>query len=284
MAFHNKWRLLDTDYQSPFLNMALEEALLRTCESGNFVPTIRFWANGAAVVIGRFQDVSIEVDRKLCHREKISIVRRFTGGGTVYHDDGNLNFTILSKKHDLGLEAVQLRNISVIKEALSRLGIEGTVSPPNSLMVNGKKISGSASAVTRGFILWHASLLISTDLEKLQRVLSSGKDITHTIHVRSRYQPTTSLQHLLGKFIQVTEVKHHLLESVDDMLGAQTQRGSVSMREKITAQWLHDHKYSTDLWNYDGQEIHNLLMDSHDYCRVSSFNTLDRLNLADHKL
>jgi lipoate-protein ligase A len=126
--------------------------------------------------------------------------------------------------------------------------------------------------------------LISTNIEKLQRVLRPRKDITHTIHVRSRYQPTTSLQHLLGKVIQATEVKHHLLESVNDVLGVQTRRGSVSTHEKMTAQWLHDHKYSTDLWNYDGQEIHNISTDSHDYCRVSSFNTLDRLNLADHKL
>ena len=284
MAFPNKWRLLDTNYQSPFLNMALEEALLRTCKSGDFVPTIRFWTNCAAAVIGRFQDVSIEVDTKLCHREKISIVRRFTGGGTVYHDEGNLNLTILNEKYDMGLEAVQLQYISVVKEALSRLSIESTICPPNSLMVSGRKISGSASAVSRGFILWHASLLISTDLEKLQRVLSPGKDTTHTIHVRSKYQPTTSLQRRLGKFIQMTEVKRHLLESVVDVLGVQTRIGSVSMHEKSTAQWLHDHKYSTDLWNYDGKEIHGLVMDSHDYCRVSSFNTLDRLNLADHKL
>ena len=261
MASSSKWRLLDTNYQSPFLNVALEEAMFRVCEEGYFIPTVRMWTNDAAVVVGRFQDVSLEVDASLCQREKILIVRRFTGGGTVYHDKGNLNITILNRRQDMEHDAVQARNISMIRNALSKLGVNSSINPPNSLMVDGKKISGSASAMNRNFILWHASLLVSTDLKTLHHVLSSGKDTHNTIHVRSRQQPTVTLQQFLGEPVQLTKVKHCLLESIDDVFGVETLKGSISRREEIAAHLLSDRKYSRDSWTYDGQEAHDVLDD-----------------------
>src|SRR3990172_9373973 len=119
-----KWRMLCNSYPSPSQNLALEEALLECCELGNFTPTCRIWFNSPSVVMGRFQDVSLEVNTQLCSRKGVQIVRRFTGGGTVYHDEGNLNLTILSKRNHVDLEKIQLRNISVVRMTLSKLGVK----------------------------------------------------------------------------------------------------------------------------------------------------------------
>ncbi|MGA2784875.1 MAG: lipoate--protein ligase family protein, partial [Candidatus Bathyarchaeia archaeon] len=212
-----KWRILCNSYPSPPQNLALEEALLECCELDKFAPTCRIWFNSPSVVMGRFQDISLEVNTQLCSKKRVQIARRFTGGGTVYHDEGNLNLTILRKRDHADLETVQIQNISVVKRTLSKLGIDSVVDPPNSLLADGKKISGSASALNRKFILWHASLLVSTDLDTLHQVLSPSQDYIRTIHVRSRWRPTTSVQQLLGKVIQISEVRRKFVESIHDV-------------------------------------------------------------------
>jgi lipoate-protein ligase A len=254
----DEWRLLDISYQSPYRNLALEEALLRSSKSENFMRTVRIWANSATTVVGRFQDVSMEVDLQLCSRNGVQIVRRFTGGGTVYHDEGNLNITILNKRECTGLETVQRINMSIIRRTLSKLGVESIIDPPNSLLVDGEKVAGSAAAVNREFILWHASLLISTDLEMLEQILSPSKKHVPTIHVRSNWHPTTSLQKFLHKPLQVSDVRTRFLESMQDMLGAELTSSSLSSQEKGVLQKLYDYKYSKNYWNFDGQDVPSL--------------------------
>ncbi|HMK83549.1 MAG TPA: lipoate--protein ligase family protein [Candidatus Bathyarchaeia archaeon] len=254
MAFE-KWRLLCNSYPSPSQNLALEEALLECCELDKFTPTCRIWFNSPSVVMGRFQNVSLEVNTQLCLKKRVQILRRFTGGGTLYHDEGNLNLTILRKRDQADLETVQAQNMSVIKRTLSKFGIESVLDPPNSLLTNGKKISGSASALNRNFILWHASVLVSTDLDTLQQVLSPSQNYNRTIHVRSRWCPTTSIQQLLRRLIQLSEVRRIFVESIHDLFDAEPTIGSLSAYEETAGRILHEGKYSKNSWNLDGQNI-----------------------------
>ena len=253
-----KWRMLCNSYPSPSQNLALEEALLECCELDKFTPTCRIWFNSPSVVMGRFQDVSLEVNTQWCLKRRVPILRRFTGGGTVYHDEGNLNLTILRKRDHADLETVQIQNISVVRRALSKLGIESVVDPPHSLLADGKKISGSASALNRKFILWHASLLVSTDLDTLQQVLSPSQDCIRTIHVRSKWRPTTSVKQLLGRLVQISQVRRIFVESIRDVFDAEPTIASLSTREETVGQMLHACKYSKNSWNLDGQNISKL--------------------------
>ncbi|MEM3571714.1 MAG: hypothetical protein QW589_07300 [Candidatus Bathyarchaeia archaeon] len=91
-------RLLEIEYSDPYMNLALEEAIFRKLFNGESQATLRFWRNFSAVVIGRFQCISLEVNEEACKRYGIQIVRRITGGGAVYHDEGNLNYSIFLHK------------------------------------------------------------------------------------------------------------------------------------------------------------------------------------------
>ena len=247
-------RLLEIDYELPYRNLALEEALLKSCNLESFAPTLRIWFNNSSVILGRFQNVAIEVNREVCAGEDVKIVRRFTGGGTVYHDKGNMNVTILSERPGVGFEATLTRNMSILRSTLSKLGIESIVEPPNTLLVKGDKISGSAAAMNRDFILWHASLMISTDQTMLRQVLSSHETFASTSHIRSVRRPTTNLEQQLKRIVPIHEVKSKLLESIQEELGATFAPNCLSPSEELALQELHEHKYSKNSWNLEGHD------------------------------
>lgn len=247
-----EWRLLDVSYDSVYRNLALEEALISCYELDGENPKIRLWSNPPSIVVGRFQDVRLEADVSLCAKNGIKIARRFTGGGTVYHDQGNLNFTLISREPVVNLQDVQQRNISILKDTIRRLGIESTITPPNSISVDGRKISGASAAVRHKCILWHASLLVSTDLEIIRQVLSPSRENFPSTRVRSRWQPVTNLQTLLSRTVEMSEVKGQIINTIENMFDIRLRRSQVSSNEESLTDHLHHLKYSTAEWNNEG--------------------------------
>lgn len=249
---HNEWRLLDINYDSVFRNLALEEALITCQQPASETPKIRIWFNPPAIVAGRFQDIQLEADATLCMRKGIAIARRFTGGGTVYHDQGNLNVTIVTWEPIIDLQTIQHRNIAIVKETLLRMGAESTITNSNSISVEGKKISGASLAVKRNLVLWHASLLVSTDLHTVTQVLSPSRKRFTTNRVRSRWQPVTNLQTALSRPVQTSEVKEQILNTVQDMFDTRLRPSQLSPSEENMTTRLHELKYATAEWNNEG--------------------------------
>ena len=208
----NIWRLLDLSLASVTENLALEEALARSAANPGFVPTLRLWIDPPAVVVGRFQNVESEVDVELCKKEHVKIARRFTGGGAVFHDEGNLNMTLVMRRPE-GLRLTEFleKNSSVIMNLMGGMGLKGTFVPPNSIHVGNRKIAGAAAALGRDFALWHASILVSTDLARLSRILSPSTKSAAGRFTHSRWQPVTTLTTAVGKPITVEVVKGRLI-------------------------------------------------------------------------
>jgi lipoate-protein ligase A len=229
--------------------LALEEALIECNEFDELNPTVRLWINRPAVVLGRFQDVTLEVDLNLCTRNKIEIGRRFTGGGAIYQDDGTLNLTILTKETNMDIVELQRKNFSAIRRTLSELGVSSTVDRLNSMFVRNKKISGAAMAVRRDCILWHASILISSDLTIIHDVLAPSRKSALTRRVRSRWEPVTSLQTLLGSKIEMTDMKNRLLESIEYVFHVRVKNGTLTSKEENDLERLLASKYSRPEWN-----------------------------------
>lgn len=246
------WRLLELSYPSVFQNLALEEALARACISPALVPVVRLWRNPRAVVVGRFQDVDMEVDVELCRRNSIDIARRFTGGGAVFHDLGNLNLTFVIRR-PAGTTLSRLHGVysSVILDMLTRLGVKGVFVPPNSIHVNGRKISGAAAALGKDFILWHASILVSTDTVMLRRVLAPSKQIMKTSTIRSKWHPVTALTEELSGPVDIEQVQRTLLLSCESVLNAKFERCGLFDEEKQDSRLLYNKKYSSQEWNLD---------------------------------
>ena len=243
------WRKLRLSYSSAFKNLAVEEAMARAFSTGTQTkPSIRIWINPKAVVVGRFQEVANEVDLIQCELNQCQVARRFTGGGTVFHDDGTLNFSIVTGRADGSTLDFLESNTRVTLDSLAALGITGTMNPPNSILAEGHKVCGAASAVGRNFTLWHCSILVNTNLQLLELILAPSKTTTSR-YVRSRWQPVTTLSKLLSKPLSIDEVAQAIEQSVERHFGIELEEGGISVEEGRLTEALFREKYMSDLWN-----------------------------------
>jgi lipoate-protein ligase A len=250
----DRWRLLEQSYGSVFQNLAIEEALARSALSPTFRPTIRLWVNPQSVILGRFQKASIEVDTSLCQQSGIQIARRFTGGGAVYQDEGNLNLTLVIQQGERHTQPRLIETASaIVLDALLSFGLKGNFLAPNSIMLGERKISGGAAAYGYGFTLWHGSLLVSTNIDTLESVLAPSRQKHTTHYVRSRWHPVTTLEAAVGRKVSVEEVQSKLTESAQEILGAKLEADGLRADEKKWFTSLYTRKYSLPNWNNNGE-------------------------------
>ena len=162
----NGFPLLISDSNDPSLNLALEEYLL-----GKGINCIYLWCNEPTIVIGRNQNPYRECNLPKLEEDHVHLERRRSGGGAVYHDLGNLNFTIISHKT---ADAVE-RNFAFVAEVLGHFGIDARVSGRNDLEVDGLKISGSAFFEDGEVFCHHGTLLVDVDMTRLSEYLIPSK-------------------------------------------------------------------------------------------------------------
>jgi lipoate-protein ligase A len=242
--------------------MAIDEAIL-TARTRNLAPnTIRFYRwNPSAVSIGKFQNIENEVQLDKCKKYGVDVVRRITGGGTVYHDtEGEITYSVVANKKDLKAEninAVYAKFYGGIAEALKILGInadfnEGNAKTCPNLTVNSKKISGSAQSHKKGVVLQHGTLLVDVDLEEMFTFLRVpwAKTCMEVINVAKN--KITSTKKELGKTVSVEEVNNALSEGFKKALNIQLLEGELTPYENEIASKLYKEKYTTDEWNFKG--------------------------------
>ena len=248
------WRLLHQSTESVFQNLAIEEAIAR-CYRRVPIPksTIRLWVNPQSVILGRFQEAASEVDTKFSEENGIPLARRFTGGGAVYHDAGNLNFTVVSGRHGLDLANLHQSSLSILVNALVTLGMEDLHVSSNSIFFRERKIAGAAAALGNDFALWHSSILVSTDTVTLEHVLAPSKSACETRFIRSRWHPVMTLQDAVGKRVSINQVETLLIKSLQESLNAKLVEDRLSSEEAAMFQYLYAEKYSTVKWNHGGQ-------------------------------
>lgn len=170
----------------PWLNLAVEDWIFRGGIGGGICggPVLFLWRNTPTVVIGRFQNPWLECNLPLMDREGVALARRQSGGGAVYHDEGNCNFTFISSAQEYDRD----RNFRIVLAALHSLGIPAERTQRNDILVEGRKVSGNAFKHTRERCFHHGTLLVAADLDRLERYLHSAVRATRargTASVRS---------------------------------------------------------------------------------------------------
>jgi len=249
----DSWRLLDLEYTDAPSNLALEEALARQVGEGKSPPTLRLWRNRNAAVIGENQSVNAELHLDACKALDVEVVRRFTGGGAVYHDLGNLNYSICARK--LSSSSLELQH-SVFRQALDCavaclgiLGLESSRVPINTIVVQGRKISGGAGAIRWGAVFYHGSILVSTDLGMVWKILRREQSPVSREPAQSIRLPVTSLKTELGRAIPIDQVKGALKDAFRGTFETELVLGPATENELHMIPALVKEKYGTEEWN-----------------------------------
>lgn len=165
-----KVRIITTDILNPWINLALEEYYLVSQPRDH--ATLFLWQNKDTVVIGRNQNPWTECNLTKMEEDGIRLARRISGGGAVFHDIGNLNFSFIVNRDTYDVS----RQCGVIIDALDRLGIKAEKSGRNDMTVDGRKFSGNAFCFRGQNALHHGTILIGADMEKMSRYLTVSQD------------------------------------------------------------------------------------------------------------
>ena len=247
------WRFLDVEYDDPYLNLAVEEAIPRKVGEGKVPNTVRFWRNSNAVVIGYFQSAKHEVDFQACRNSGTTVVRRFTGGGAVYQDHGNLNYAISIRRGDPLIPKDLSETFKILSsgavEGLRMLGLNAEFKPLNNIQIDGRKVSGAAGSIRWGTVFHHGAILVSSNLNVLSKVLIASNGRLKDKHVRSIWQTVTTIRDELGQEISVDEVKEKLRKGIEKAHGIRLVDGVLTKEEELLAEELFQSKYSREEWN-----------------------------------
>ena len=196
---------------NPYYNLAVEEYLLKYSNEEYFL----LWQNEPTVVIGKNQNVFAEINVDYTNEHRIHIARRITGGGAVYHDLGNLNYSYISNKEGSGIDFERFSR--PIIEALQNMGITAELSGRNDIMVGEKKISGNAQTHYKDRVLHHGTLLFDTDLDKLSGALRPDEKKIQAKAIKSIRSRVANIKSFLNTDSSVLDflnkIKFYILSS-----------------------------------------------------------------------
>ena len=234
-----KFYFLTHDNTDAYFNLASEEYLLK--HTDNYY--IYLWVNDRAVIVGTNQNAIEEVNLSYTESAGVKVVRRLTGGGTVYHDKGNLCYTIIAPYN--ADEDNYKKFTAPVIEYLKSLGVNASFSGRNDIVIDDKKISGNAQTVYKNRIMHHGTILFNADTEELTKCLNPSKIKMQSKGIKSvRARITNVLEHLPTK-ISIDEFKSGL--KAQFLKDCASYEFSDSDYQKI--QTLIDEKYSKYEWN-----------------------------------
>ena len=240
-----KIRYITLSSTSPYHNLAVEEYLLQQTTDNVFM----LWQNDNTIVIGRHQNTAAEVNQEYVDSHHVNIVRRLTGGGAVFHDTGNLNFTFIQNVEPGKKEIDFLKYLQPIVDALQSLGVPAAFSGRNDLVINGQKISGNAMTFFGNRVLEHGTLLFSSQMSDLANALKVDPDKFIDKAVKSVRSRVTNISEHLPKPMTVLEFKDYLMDFIMKQ-NQMTALQNLTEKEEAVVSQLMEEKYQTWEWNY----------------------------------
>ena len=240
--------LIINDSKNAYYNLAAEEYLIDNFDDD----IVMLWRNDNTVVVGKNQNTIEEIDSDYVREKGVSVVRRLTGGGAVFHDMGNVNYTIIQTYRE-GLFSNYEYFTEMVRDFLQGLGVEAVLSGRNDLLIDGRKFSGNAQCVRNGRMMHHGTLMFSSDVKDISGALTPNQKKTESKAVKSVQSHVTNISSYVTQqqretidvetFMELLR-DHYLQELPDAVLYELTSA------DKAAIQKLADEKYSTWEWNY----------------------------------
>jgi lipoate---protein ligase len=244
-------RLIFSKISDPFLNQALEEILLNSVFNREYDLIVRFWSAQSSVIIGRNQSLKGEVNIKASQKYQIPIIRRISGGGAVYLDLGCLNFSFYinnnCKFYTNNVSTLNNSLIQIIINALTLSNLDCLIQPPNSITINGKKISGSAQIFKGNSVLHHGTLLVNTNLLKLTELLNIEKKIRKIRYINSKKAEVTNIS-FINQNITIAEIIQKLVIQIENAFQLKFTEKNLTKSELNHAKMIMKKKYLDTNW------------------------------------
>ncbi|WP_457983393.1 lipoate--protein ligase LplJ [Bacillus paralicheniformis] len=238
----------------PRINLAIEEYCLKHLDPEETY--LLFYINQPSIIIGKNQNTIEEINTKYVDENGIIVVRRLSGGGAVYHDLGNLNFSFITKDDGNSFHNFKKFTEPVVA-ALKRLGVDAELSGRNDLMANGRKISGNAQFSTKGRMFSHGTLLFDSEIEHVVSALKVKKDKIESKGIKSIRSRVANISEFLDQKMTTVELRSMLLRYIFDTEGEIPEYKLTEKDWKIINQ-ISKERYQNWDWNYGKSPKFNL--------------------------
>ncbi|XXM73966.1 lipoate--protein ligase [Lysinibacillus sphaericus] len=237
----------------PRINLAIEEYALKNLDINESY--LLFYINEPSIIIGKNQNTIEEINTEYVEKEGLHVVRRLSGGGAVYHDLGNLNFSFITKDDGESFHNFKKFTEPVVK-ALNKLGVNAELSGRNDLMAEGRKISGNAQFSTKGRMFSHGTLLFDSEMENVVSALKVKKDKIESKGIKSIRSRVANISEFLPEKMPIEEFRSTLLDYIFD--GSDVEEYVLTEEDWKNINELSKERYQNWDWNYGKSPKFNL--------------------------
>lgn len=234
---------LETGSRNPFYNLAFEEYVLAHRTEGDY---LLLWQNNNTIVIGQNQNAEQEINRAFVEAHGIHVARRTTGGGAVYHDMGNLNYSFITDAGDAEKLTMKRFTLPIVR-ALQNLGLQAEASGRNDILVEGRKVSGTAQRLLNGRILHHGTLLFDANPDMVAGALNADPEKFQSKGAKSVRARIGNIRTFLKADMDLPSFWQYLK---DFLSGGDLEEGALSAEELEAVETLKREKYDTWAWNF----------------------------------
>lgn len=238
-------KYIKTDWKKTAYNMAMEEYIINSMPMDDY---LTFYIHDPAIIIGQHQNTIEEINQDYVNEKGIQVQRRLSGGGAVYHDHGNLNFSFIVKGTVENVNDFDVLTRPVVK-TLEKMGIKAELSGRNDLLIDGKKFSGNAQFFSKGKLLQHGTILFNSEMSELGKALKVKELKIESKGIKSvRSRVTNIMDYLEDKSFTIDQFKELLIKTIGEIYPLEEY--TLTEEDLKNIQELVDTKFSTWEWNY----------------------------------
>lgn len=239
----------------PSVNLAIEEYALKHLSAEQSY--LLFYINSPSIIIGKHQNTIEEINQEYVKDHNIQVVRRLSGGGAVYHDLGNLNFSFITKDDGQSFHNF-LKFTQPVIDYLRSMGVEAELSGRNDIQVGEKKISGNAQFSTRGRMFSHGTLMFDLNLEDVQASLNANPEKFKSKSTKSVRSRVANIKELMGTDMTIEQFREGLLRSIFGMEPSEVPQYSLGEADWAKINEISCDRYQNWDWNYGQSPASNV--------------------------
>lgn len=236
---------IESKSNDPTFNLALEQLVFEELDQTK--EYLMLWQNDNSIIVGKNQNTLEEINSQFVKEHQIQVVRRLSGGGAVYHDMGNLNFTFIT---DCGNNSqLDMKKFShLVADALKSLGVPAEVGGRNDILILGQKFSGNAQYIKKGRVMHHGTLMFRSDLSILSQALNVSNSKIESKGIKSVKSRVTNISEHLKQPMSLTAFKQHLANYL--LSGNDAEIYTLTEQDMDRIQKLQKEVYESWEWNF----------------------------------